>query len=391
MSPVPGGRSITRKSGSSQNTSVRNCSSALCSIGPRQMTGWSSAAKKPIEMERTRWASGGTSIWSMTTGACRKPSMRGIEKPHTSASTTATSLPRRARATDRLVVTDDLPTPPLPEAISSTRVLLPGSANGISRPSAWPCACWLPAVAPGSPWSLVRRAARSSSVMTVKSRSNPSTPSSAVTAPVTRLVISMRRTMSRSTMLRCSSGSWTGRRASRTWASETGMTLLAGGGISTTAIGRIPAVDRPPLSPTEFASAVTAITSAFGDPTRREIYLFVHEHATGATAAAVAEHFALHPNVARHHLDKLVAGGYVEGTVVRPVGGGAGRAPKRHPGVAPAIALDLPLRHDDILVELLGRALAELGHDRAERIAESVGIDYGAAMAAAMSPGSDRK
>ena len=41
---------------------------------------------------------------------------------------------------------------------------------------------------------------------------------------------------------------------------------------------------QPSLSPTEFASAVTAITSAFGDPTRREIYLFVHEHPEGVTA-----------------------------------------------------------------------------------------------------------
>ena len=39
MSPVPGGMSMSRKSGSSQNTSVRNCSSALCSIGPRQIDG----------------------------------------------------------------------------------------------------------------------------------------------------------------------------------------------------------------------------------------------------------------------------------------------------------------------------------------------------------------
>ena len=43
-------------------------------------------------------------------------------------------------------MTDDLPTPPLPEAISSTRVRLDGSAKGIARPSAWPWACWLPAV-----------------------------------------------------------------------------------------------------------------------------------------------------------------------------------------------------------------------------------------------------
>ena len=144
MSPVPGGRSTSRKSGSSQKTSVRNCSSALCSIGPRQMTGLSSSAKKPIEMQRTPLASGGTSIWSMTIGGCCTPSIRGIEKPHTSASTTATPLPRWARATARLVVTDDLPTPPLPDAMSSTRVLRSGSANGMARPSAWPWA-WLAA------------------------------------------------------------------------------------------------------------------------------------------------------------------------------------------------------------------------------------------------------
>ena len=40
-----------------------------------------------------------------------------------------------------------------------------------------------------------------------------------------------------------------------------------------------------PLTPTEFASVVTAITSAFGDPTRRDIYLFVHEQ--GLWAARV--------------------------------------------------------------------------------------------------------
>ncbi len=44
----------------------------------------------------------------------------------------------------------------------------------------------------------------------------------------------------------------------------------------------------PALSPTDFASAVSAITSAFGDPTRRDIYLFVHEHADGVTAGEVA-------------------------------------------------------------------------------------------------------
>ena len=66
------------------------------------------------------------------------------------------------------------------------------------------------------------------------------------------------------------------------------------------------------LSPTEFASAVTAITSAFGDPTRREIYLFAHAHPEGVSAGDTAKHFDLHANVARHHLDKVASGGYLD-------------------------------------------------------------------------------
>jgi predicted ArsR family transcriptional regulator len=143
-------------------------------------------------------------------------------------------------------------------------------------------------------------------------------------------------------------------------------------------------VDRAPLSPTEFASAVTAITSAFGDPTRRAIYLYIHEHAEGVTAAAVADHFDLHPNVARHHLDKLVAGSHVVVDVPGPEErSGAGRPSKRYRGMRPQIALDLPVRHDDVLVALLGRALAELGPERAESIAEEVGEAFGRQMAAA--------
>jgi hypothetical protein len=54
-SPVPGGRSASRKSSSPQYTSPRNCWTALCSIGPRQMTGVSSSTTNPIEMSFTPW------------------------------------------------------------------------------------------------------------------------------------------------------------------------------------------------------------------------------------------------------------------------------------------------------------------------------------------------
>jgi len=139
----------------------------------------------------------------------------------------------------------------------------------------------------------------------------------------------------------------------------------------------------PPLSPTEFASAVTAITSAFGDPTRREIYLYAHADPEGVTASSVANHFGLHPNVARHHLDKLSSGGYLEVLTARPAGG-AGRPSKRYRAAHGEVTLDVPVRHDDVLVELLGRALAELGPDRSAELAEEVGVAYGQRMADAM-------
>ena len=43
-----------------------------------------------------------------------------------SASTTPTASPRAARAAARFAVTEDLPTPPLPDVTAYTRVRLPG-------------------------------------------------------------------------------------------------------------------------------------------------------------------------------------------------------------------------------------------------------------------------
>jgi len=139
------------------------------------------------------------------------------------------------------------------------------------------------------------------------------------------------------------------------------------------------------LSPTEFASAVTAITSAFGDPTRRKIYLLCHEHDDGITASQAAEAFELHANVARHHLDKLTSGGYLDVQVSKP-SGGAGRPSKRYRASQPEVRLEVSIRHDDILVSLLARALSMLPQDVAEQMAEEVGIEYGRAMTESMDP-----
>jgi predicted ArsR family transcriptional regulator len=143
-------------------------------------------------------------------------------------------------------------------------------------------------------------------------------------------------------------------------------------------------VPGPALNPTEFASAVTAISSAFGDPTRRDIFLHVHDSDAGVTAAEVAQRFGVHVNVARHHLDKLSAGGYVEVVVERAKGGGAGRPSKRYRAAHAEVVPSLPIRHDVVLINLLKRALALLPRAEAEQMAEEVGAEYGRAMARAM-------
>lgn len=137
----------------------------------------------------------------------------------------------------------------------------------------------------------------------------------------------------------------------------------------------------------QFSAAVAAVTSAFGDPTRRDIYLFAREADEGVTASEVAERFALHPNVARHHLDKLAAGGYLDVAVGRVGGGGAGRPSKRYRAVAKDTGLTFPARRDDLLVRLLGRALALIPDVQAEAMAEQLGEEYGRALAEHMAPG----
>lgn len=142
------------------------------------------------------------------------------------------------------------------------------------------------------------------------------------------------------------------------------------------------------LTPNAFTATVSAITSAFGDPTRRAIYLFARESDDGVTASQVAEKFDLHPNVARHHLDKLAAGGYVEVSVERARGAKAGRPSKHYRVADKEAALDLTVHTDDLVLTLLGKALAALPSETAHAIAEQVGSEYGQAMAVSLA-GSD--
>jgi predicted ArsR family transcriptional regulator len=144
-----------------------------------------------------------------------------------------------------------------------------------------------------------------------------------------------------------------------------------------------------PFSPDGFTSAVSAITSAFGDPTRRRIYLLAHAAEDGITASEVAEELGLHANVARHHLDKLAAGGYLEVRSGRHTGA-AGRPSKRYVTTTP-VSIDQPVRRDELILSLLGRALELLPREVAEAMAEEVGIEYGQAMAASLTGGESQR
>ncbi|HET9690979.1 MAG TPA: helix-turn-helix domain-containing protein [Acidimicrobiales bacterium] len=147
------------------------------------------------------------------------------------------------------------------------------------------------------------------------------------------------------------------------------------------------------LTDAEFSAAVAAVTSAFGDPTRRRIYLHVRAAADeGVTASDVAGEFGLHANVARHHLDKLAAGGYLDVQVTRPEAKGAGRPSKRYrTAVGGVEALGVPKRGDDLLIVLLGRALALLPEHEATAMAEQVGEEHGRRLAAQMSSADGRR
>jgi predicted ArsR family transcriptional regulator len=141
-----------------------------------------------------------------------------------------------------------------------------------------------------------------------------------------------------------------------------------------------------PDGPEFFASAVSAATSMFGDQTRRRIYLFARSTPEGVTAAQAAEEFGVHPNVARHHLDKLNSGGYLD-VELSGGSGKTGRPSKRYKSNGRPIDLEFPARRHDLIAMLLGRALELLPHDVAAAMAEEVGEHYGRELAEQMNPG----
>lgn len=140
----------------------------------------------------------------------------------------------------------------------------------------------------------------------------------------------------------------------------------------------------------DFESAVSALSAAFGDPTRRRLYLYVRDHADGVLVGDAATFAGVKHHVAYRHLEHLVAGGYLRSE--EPPKGQVPRRPGRPARRYVAVPMETPVVAnssaglDDLLVSLLGRALSMLAPDDAQRLAEEVGEQYGRELARQMSP-----
>ena len=117
--------------------------------------------------------------------------------------------------------------------------------------------------------------------------------------------------------------------------------------------------DHSAMADDEFSAAITALSSAFGDPTRRSIYLYLR-NSPSKTVTEIAEEFHLHPNVVRHHLERLVSSSHVVVEAPSP-SSTVGRPAKRYSCADDDLAVELGSRRDDLLVALLERALDLLG------------------------------
>ena len=132
-------------------------------------------------------------------------------------------------------------------------------------------------------------------------------------------------------------------------------------------------------------SRISDLTSSLGDPTRRAIYIAVRESAEPLTTSNVAELFAIHPNVARHHLDRLADDGYLKVSHHRPSGKGgpgAGRPAKCYESTTKEVSIHFAPRRFEMLVEMLIRILDEVAPENVSQVAESVGRAYGQELAA---------
>lgn len=128
---------------------------------------------------------------------------------------------------------------------------------------------------------------------------------------------------------------------------------------------------------------ISDLTSALGDPTRRAIYIAVRESPEPLTTSNVASLFEIHPNVARHHLERLAEEGYLRISLRRPAPAErAGRPAKSYEATNKEVTVHFAPRRFEMLADMLFKVIEELGVEDVAQVAEKVGREYGQQLAA---------
>jgi predicted ArsR family transcriptional regulator len=133
-----------------------------------------------------------------------------------------------------------------------------------------------------------------------------------------------------------------------------------------------------------FDTELGELAGSLGDATRRGIYIAVRESSDPLTASQIAEMFDIHPNVARHHLDRLATDDFLTITRKRPSGRsgpGAGRPAKCYTASDKEIELHYPAKRVDLLATLLLDLINELAPETASETARDIGYRYGSRVA----------
>lgn len=137
---------------------------------------------------------------------------------------------------------------------------------------------------------------------------------------------------------------------------------------------------------------ISDLTSSLGDPTRRAIYISVRESSELMTTSMIADLFDVHPNVARHHLDRLTDDGYLRVGTSRPGGKdglAAGRPAKTYEATEKEVSVHFAPQRFEMLVELLMRVLDQISADDLSDVAEEIGRQYGKEIAEEIGPQDD--
>lgn len=131
-----------------------------------------------------------------------------------------------------------------------------------------------------------------------------------------------------------------------------------------------------------FDAQMAEITGALGDTTRRGVYVMIRESHEPLTATQIAKAFDIHPNVARHHLERLADNGFIRVSQRPPTEPTAGRPAKRYEVTEKSVTVMYSAAKYDKLAELLTRIIDRLDDGTALDIAEQVGHEYGRGLGA---------